>query len=221
MTKKERNCSYGNITWQWSKNKHTKATFYSSEIILYTSFSKNKSLPSATSVLSPQPKPMAYNTTTSMDKLTCTDYVHFGKSQDLFGRLSWSKNDSNYLDVKLKVFKKHDNNNFRLVQNLTMGESDFNQFMRLRNQLVIAAENFHGKQSLSPIQIPTPSENMDEQLKLSHRVVDVVESRLTHTSSISSCTVTETIRNSKKMKLIRNWQNTSQFDFWFVFQILA
>ena len=85
---------------------------------------------------------MAYNTTASLDKLTCTDYVDFGKCQDRFGRFSWSKNDSNCLHVKLKVFKKDDNKEFRLVQNLSMGEADFNQFMRLRNQLVNAAEDF-------------------------------------------------------------------------------
>ena len=85
---------------------------------------------------------MAYNTTASLDKLTCTDYVDFVKSQVRFGHFSWSKNDSKYLDVKLKVFKKDDNKEFRLAQNLTMGEADFNQFLRLRNQLVNAAENF-------------------------------------------------------------------------------
>ena len=77
----------------------------------YTSHSsnfihKNKSLLSATSILSRSP--MAYNTTDSLDMLTCTDYVHFGKCQDRFGQFYWSKNDSNYLDVKLKVFKKDD-----------------------------------------------------------------------------------------------------------------
>ena len=96
-----------------------------------TFFHKNKSLLSATSVLSRSP--MAYDTTASLDKLTCTDYVDIGKCQDRFGRISWSKNDSNYLDVKLKVFKKDDNKKFRLVQNLTMGETYFNQFMELRN----------------------------------------------------------------------------------------
>ena len=69
---------------------------------------------------------MAYNTTAFLDKLACADYVDFGKSQDIFGQFSWSKNDSNYLDVKLKVFKKEDNKEFRLVQNYTMGEADFN-----------------------------------------------------------------------------------------------
>ena len=85
---------------------------------------------------------MAYNTTASLDKLTFTDYVDFGKFQDRFGRFSWSKNDSNYLDVKLKVFRKDDKKEFLLVQNPTMRVADFNQFMRLRNQLVKAAENF-------------------------------------------------------------------------------
>ena len=118
---------------------------------------------------------MAYNTTASLDKLTCTDYVDFGKCQDRFGQFSWSKNDSNYLDVKLKVFRKDDNKEFRLVQNLTMGEADFNQFMRLRNQLVNAAENFAKEESLTPVLIPTMSRDMNEQLKLAHKIVDIVD----------------------------------------------
>ena len=118
---------------------------------------------------------MAYNITASFDKLTCTDSVDFGKCQDRFGRFSWSKNDSNYLDVKLKVFRKDDKKEFRLVQNLTMGEANFNQFMRLRNQLVNAAENFAREENLTPVLIPTMSRDMDELLKLAHKVVDVVD----------------------------------------------
>ena len=118
---------------------------------------------------------MAYNTTASLDKLTCTEYVDFGKCQDRFWQFSWSKNDSNYLDVKLKVFRKDDKKEFQLVQNLTMGEADFNQFMRLRNQLVNAAENFARQENLTPLVIPTMSRDMDEQLKLAHKVVDVVD----------------------------------------------
>ena len=118
---------------------------------------------------------MAYNTTASLDKLTSTDYVDFGKCQDRFGRFSWSKNDSNYLDVKLKVFRKDDKKKLRLVQNLTMGEADFNQFMRLRNQLVNAAQNIAREKNLTPVLIPTMSRDMDEQLNLAHKVVDVVD----------------------------------------------
>ena len=118
---------------------------------------------------------MAYNTTASLDKLTCTNYVDFDKSQDRFGQISWSKNDSNYLDVKLKVFRKDDMKEFRLLQNFTMGEADFNQFMQLRNQLVNAAENFAREENSTPVVIPTVSRDMDEQLKLAHKVVDVVD----------------------------------------------
>ena len=118
---------------------------------------------------------MAYKTTASLYKLTCADYVDFGKCQYRFGKFSWSKNDSNYLDVKLKIFRKDDKKEFRLVQNLTMGEADFNQFMRLRNQLVNAAENFARDENLTPVLIPTMSRDMYEQLKLAHKVVDLVD----------------------------------------------
>ena len=119
---------------------------------------------------------MAYNTTKTLDKLTCTDYVVFGKCQDRFGRFFWSKNDSNYLEIKLKVFKKEDKNaDFRLRQNFSMGEVDLNQFIRQRNQLVVAADNFLKEQSLSPVLQSTLSKDMEEQLKLVHKVIDVVE----------------------------------------------
>ena len=127
-----------------------------------TFFHKNKSLFSATSFLSRSP--MTYNTTASLEKLTCTDYVDFDKCQDRFGQFFWSKNDSNYLDVKLqtpKKFRKADKKEFRLVQNLTLREADFKQFMRLRNQLVNAAENFASEENLTPVLIPTMSRDMD------------------------------------------------------------
>ena len=79
------------------------------------------------------------------------------------------------MDVKLKAFKKCDNKEFRLLKNLTMGEADFNQIMQLRNQLVNAAENSATEENLTPVLIPTMSKDMDEQLKLAHKVVDVVD----------------------------------------------
>ena len=118
---------------------------------------------------------MAYNTTASLDKLTCTDYVDFGKFQDRFGRFSWSENDSNHLDEKLNVFKEDDNKEFRPVQNLTMGDPDLNQFMRWRNQLVNWLEDFSKEENLNPVLIHTMSKDIDEQLKLAHKVVDVVD----------------------------------------------
>ena len=106
----------------------TKAVTYSSQIIVQFSISKINPLLSATSILSRSP--MAHNTTASLDKLISTDYVDFGKSSDRFGRFSWTKNISNYLEIKLKVFKGEDKNaDFRLRQNFSMGEADFNQFV--------------------------------------------------------------------------------------------
>ena len=119
---------------------------------------------------------MAYNTTGTLDKLTCTDYVDFGKCQDKFGRFSWSKNDSNYLDIKLKVFKREDKNvEFRLRQNLPMGQADFNQFIRQTKQLVVAADNFLKEQNLPPVLQSTLSKDMEQQLNFVHKVIDVVD----------------------------------------------
>ena len=78
----------------------TKAVTYRSQILVQFYLSKINSLLSATSILSRSH--MAYNTTETLEKPTCTDYVYFGKRQDRFGRFSWSKNDSNYLGIKQK-----------------------------------------------------------------------------------------------------------------------
>ena len=64
----------------------TKAVTFISQIIVQLSFLKVNSLLSATSILSRSA--MAYISTETLDKLACTDYVDFGKSQDRFGRFS-------------------------------------------------------------------------------------------------------------------------------------
>ena len=171
MTKKGKNI----LIWKYHVTlARTEAVTYSSQIIVQRSFPKINSLLSATSILSRSP--IAYNTTAFLDKLACTDYVDFGKSQDRFGRFSWFENDSNYLDIKLKVFEREDKNaEFRLRQNFSMGEADFNQFIRQRNQLVVAADNFLREQKLSPVLRSTLSKDMEEQLKLVHKLIDVVD----------------------------------------------
>ena len=118
---------------------------------------------------------MAYNTTAFLDKLACTNFVDFGKCQDRFGRISWSKNSFDYLDVKLKVFKRDENKQIRLAQNLTMGEPDFNQFTRLRSQLVVAVRDFSKEENLAPVQGKLLAKDMEEQLKPSHKFVELVD----------------------------------------------
>ena len=60
---------------------------------------------------------------------------------DKIRQFFWSRKDSTYLDAKPKVFKKDNNKEFRPLKKLSMGEADFYQFVRKRNQLVVAAEN--------------------------------------------------------------------------------
>ena len=54
-----------------------------------------------------------------------------------------------------------------------MEEADFNQFIRQRNQLVVAADNFLKEQNLPRVLQSTLSKDMEEQLKLVHEVIDV------------------------------------------------
>ena len=77
--------------------------------------------------------------------------------------------------MKLKVFKRDENKQFRLAQNLTMGEADFNQFIRLRYQLVVAVRDFSKEEILPPVQVKLLAKDMEEQLKLTHKVVEVVD----------------------------------------------
>ena len=62
-----------------------------------------------------------------------------------------------------------------MVQNPTLGEADFNQFMPLRKQLDNAADKFAREVNLTPVLIPTLSKNMDKKLKQAHKLVDVVD----------------------------------------------
>ena len=118
---------------------------------------------------------MAYNINAWLGKLVFSTCVDFGGCHDRSRQFVWSNNDSKYLYVKLKVFKRYHNKEFGVVQNVTRVEAEFNQFMRLRNQVVIEAENFAQEETLSPVRIPRLSKVMDEQVKLAHNVVDVVD----------------------------------------------
>ena len=56
-----------------------------------------------------------------------------------------------------------------------MGEADFNQFIRQRNQLVVAEDNFLREQNLSPLLQSKLFKDMEEQLKFVHKVIDIVD----------------------------------------------
>ena len=134
---------------------------------------KKKSRLSATSILSRSS--LAYKTTISLDKLTCIDHVDYGKCRERVVKFSWFTQDSNYLDVKLKASKKDDNKEHRLRQSPTMGEANSNQFMQMMYHLCIAAEISAKEENVSPVVIPSLSKDIEEQFKLDHKVVDVMD----------------------------------------------
>ena len=86
-----------------------------------------------------------------------------------------AQKEPSYLDLKIKTFKNDDNKDFRLVQYLTMGKAAFNQIIRLKNQPVIAADNLGEEENLSFVLKPTRSKDKEEQLKLAHKVVHLMD----------------------------------------------
>ena len=119
-----------------------------------------------------------------MEKFTGIDYVDFRNCQNRYGQFSWSKNDSNYLGIKIKVFNKSDNKPYRLVQMLTMEELDFNHYKRLRNQLVIGAKNFGGELNLPALEKSTTPRDMDEQFQLAHSCYEGLQCKACHVLEI-------------------------------------
>ena len=114
----------------------------------------------------------------SLDKLSCIDYVDFGKNGDRFGRLSWSqteKNDTKYIEIQLKVFRKDVNGEFRKHQQINLGETDFKQLLLLRNQIVVATVDFAKDEKLEPIVTAPLSKDLDEQLKHVQKAITIVD----------------------------------------------
>ena len=116
---------------------------------------------------------MAYNTTASLNKLTRTDYVDFGKCQDRFGSVSWSKNDSNYLDIKLKVFNREDKNaEFRARQNFLLREAEV---YSPKKSTSCCSSQLSQRKKLSSVLQSTLFKDMEEQLMLVHMVIDIMD----------------------------------------------
>ena len=111
----------------------------------------------------------------TLDKSFCTDFVDFGKHQDRFGRVSWTKNEKKYLEIHFKVFKKDITNEFKRYQCVSLEQYDLKQFLRLQNQLILAADNFIKEENLPYINVVGLSRDIDNQLKHVHRVIEIAE----------------------------------------------
>ena len=107
----------------------------------------------------------------TLDKSLCTDFV----DKDRFGRFLWTKNEKNYLEIHFKIFKKAIANEFKRYQCVSLGQYDFKQFLRLRDQLIVAADNFTKEENLPNIKDVGLSSDIGEQLKHVHKVIEIAE----------------------------------------------
>ena len=82
-------------------------------------------------------------------------------------RITWRCN--------LKSLKKDIANEFKRYQCVSLGQYDFKQFLRLRNQLIVAADNFTKEENLPYINVVGLSRDIDEQLKHVHKVIEIAE----------------------------------------------
>ena len=97
-----------------------------------------------------------------------------------------------------------------------MGDADFNQFLRLKNQLLIEAEHIGREEDLSPVLLPTMSKDMDEQLKVAHKVVDVVD-RANRTISVTllRCSMDKPENSCAQVRLIAMKKENEKFQQFF------
>ena len=56
-----------------------------------------------------------------------------------------------------------------------MGKADFNRVIGQRNQLVVAIREFSTEEKLAGVHVKIPAKYMDEQPKLTHKVVEVFD----------------------------------------------
>ena len=116
--------------------------------------------------------------TAAPEKLTCTDFVDFGKNEDRFARTSWSqvaRNDNKYLEIQLKVFRRDDEAEFCKHQQINEGESDFEHFLQLHNPKVVATGEISRKETLGLIETSPLSKDLEEQLRHVQKAITIVD----------------------------------------------
>ena len=107
----------------------------------------------------------------SLDGFYCRNYNAVYRLKVKHTTLSRWTNISNQGS---KFLWKMTTNNFD-KQISSNGRGDFNQFIWLRNQAVVAEESSGVENNFSQVRMPKMSKNKDEQLRVTHKVVDVTD----------------------------------------------
>ena len=172
---------YGNNTWQLPNMVYTivcNQQIRAPESFVSFLFQKENTSSNYNFATSTTKRHSAHISGASMGKLACTEYLIFGGSQDRFQKVSSFKNDSNYLDVKLEIFKRDDNRDFQPAQIFTLVESHSKKisdwgtnwyFQQKRTKKIEKDKLWF------PIPITTTSLDMEEQLKSVQKIVDYLD----------------------------------------------
>ena len=73
---------------------------------------------------------MASNTTASINKLSCTNYVDSGKLNDRFGIFPGLKTTPTSIILEINVVKEIANEDYRLVENTTILQKSTKKYLR-------------------------------------------------------------------------------------------
>ena len=116
---------------------------------------------------------MTHKSNASCEKLSCTNFVNFGSCHDLFVKFSWSKvtpisgtSNSKYSRICENVFGWYKNLQREKRISTSLQDYEISHLLQLRT----LAERKHVTN-----QMPTMSIGLIEQLKLAHKIVDVVQ----------------------------------------------
>ena len=133
---------------------------------------KNRSPLSATSILSRSPCLQHYCLFGQANLYRLCDFWQMSRQTwTIFMVQNWFQ----LLGCKTQKFQKIWQQRVHTRSKSYNGRGRFQPVFLLRKQLVVAAENFAREENLSRLLIPLMSKVMDEQLKLAHKIVDVVD----------------------------------------------
>ena len=119
----------------------------------------------------------AYRTTVFLDKLTLSNIVESDKCEDRFSHFFWSEKiwiirEENLNSKTKDIAASFGRYRYKVLKKRGI---DFNKVIRLWNQQAVALHNYGRKQSLNPVSVPTISEELNEELKVDHKVVHAVD----------------------------------------------
>ena len=94
---------------------------------------------------------MNYNIIASLDKLTCNDYVDFGKNEDRFGRLSWAQTEKKRHQIYRNSTEKTSTVNFANINKSNWENQISNNFCCSEIKLLLLLRILRRMRNCNPL----------------------------------------------------------------------